>query len=244
MEFKGRVVVVTGSGKGIGEGIARAFCEEGASVIITSKHLDECIRVATSMGRLKGRAIPIKCDISEIVEVKSLFAQIKKQFGRVDVLVNNAGIYPFAPFEKMTENDWKNVIDVNLNGTFYCTKAALELMTSGSIINISSIAGVRGFASMTHYCSTKGAIDSFTEALALELAPRIRVNAILPGLIITPGTQVLGKQMLNEFAKKIPMKRAGLPSDIANMALFLASEKASFITGQNFIVDGGETVSG
>ncbi len=241
MEFNNKVVVVTGARKGIGEGIAKKFYEEGANVIVASRKIDECKKVCDSL-KGKAKAVPMKCDISKTKDVKYLFLKIKKMFGKVDILVNNAGIYPFKSFSEMTEKEWKNVIDVNLNGTFYCTKEALKLMKQGSIINISSIAGIRGFSTMTHYCTSKGAMNQLTTSLAMELAPNIRVNAILPGLILTPGTEVMGKEFLDNFVKNIPMKRAGLPEDIANLTLFLASEKSSFMTGQLIVSDGGQTV--
>lgn len=242
MKFNNKVVVVTGAGKGIGKSIAEEFCKNGAIVIVSSRKLDECNDVCKELKKTKGQAIPIKCDISKQKEVKTLFLKIKKKFGKVDVLVNNAGIYPFKPFSEMTEKEWLTVIDVNLNGTFYCTKEVIKLMKKGSIINISSIAGIRGFPMLSHYCTSKGAMNQLTTSLAMELAPNIRVNAILPGLILTPGTQVLGEKGLEEFVKKIPVKRAGQPEDIAYLTMFLASQKSSFITGQLIVADGGQTV--
>jgi 3-oxoacyl-[acyl-carrier protein] reductase len=241
LEFDKKVVVVTGSAKGIGKSIAEEFFKEGATVIVSSRHLDECKSVCSKL-KGKGKAIPIKCDISKKQDVKKLFNKVKKDYKKLDILVNNAGIYPFVPFNKLDDKQWEKTININLNGTFYCTKEASKIMKKGSIINISSIAGIRGIESVVHYCSTKGALNSFTQALSLELAPNIRVNAVLPGLIITPGTKSLGKKTLDYFINSIPMKRAGQPIDIANLTLFLASEKSSFITGQLFVSDGGQTV--
>lgn len=241
MEFKDKIIVVTGAGKGIGKSIAEEFCKKGAIVIVASRGLDECNQVCKNLKKEKGKAIPIKCDISKPTDVKALFLKIKKKFGKVDVLVNNAGIYPFKPFKEMTNKEWNTVIDVNLNGTFYCTKEAIKLMKKGNIINISSIAGIRGFPMLSHYCTSKGAMNQLTTSLAMELAPNIRVNAILPGLILTPGTKILGEDGIKEFVKKIPVARAGVPKDIANLTLFLASKKSSFITGQLIVADGGQT---
>lgn len=242
MEFIDKVVVVTGAGKGIGKSIAEEFCKNGATVIVSSRKMNECKEVCSGLKKEKGKAIAIKCDISKQKEVKALFLKIKNKFGKVDVLVNNAGIYPFKPFSEMTDKEWNTVIDVNLNGTFYCIKEAIKLMKKGSIINISSIAGIRGFPMLTHYCTSKGAMNQLTTSLAMELAPNIRVNAILPGLILTPGTAVFGKKEIKDFVKKIPVGRAGVPEDIANLTIFLASEKSGFITGQLITVDGGQTV--
>ncbi|MDP3052426.1 MAG: SDR family NAD(P)-dependent oxidoreductase, partial [bacterium] len=173
----------------------------------------------------------------------NLIKKAVEKFGKLDILVNNAGIFPFTPFLKMTEADWDKVLNVNLKSVFMCSQAAAEIMKDGGkIISISSIAAFVGFEGLTHYCASKGGVSAFTRALALELASKkINVNAIAPGAIDTPGAAS------NDEAKKqtivvIPWQRMGLPEDIANAVVFLASDRADYITGQTIVVDGGYTL--
>jgi len=166
------------------------------------------------------------------------------------VLVNNAGLYPFVPFEKMQESDWDKVMDVNLKGIYFCCREAIKTMPEGGrIISISSIASLIGFSGLTHYCASKGAINGMTRALALELAlKKITVNAVAPGAIETPGSsqpdqpRTANDAVTQQTIAMIPLKRMGQPEDIANAVAFLASEKSSYITGQVLVVDGGWTV--
>lgn len=165
----------------------------------------------------------------------------------MDILVNNAGIYPFKPFTEMTEQEWDRVLNVNLKGVFYFTKAALPKMIErrrGKIINIASIAGsVVGFPNLAHYAASKAGIVGFTRALALEVAQYgINVNAISPGPILTPSTKVLDEETYEQIRRSIPLGRWGKPEDVANLTLFLASDRSDFITGQNIVIDGRYTV--
>jgi 3-oxoacyl-[acyl-carrier protein] reductase len=246
MKLKDKVAIITGAGQGIGKEIALTFAREGAKVVVTDITGKEK-EVAEEIERMGGEAIALKVDVSKMEDAKKMAEEALKAFGRIDILVNNAGIYPSKPFVEMTESDWDKVINVNLKGTFNCTKAVVETMIKqkyGKIINITSIAGtVVGFPQLTHYCASKAGITGFTRALALELAPYgINVNAIAPGPIETPGTQALGKEAYENFKKLIPIGRWGKPEDIANLAVFLASDESSNITGQVIVSDGGYTV--
>jgi 3-oxoacyl-[acyl-carrier protein] reductase len=246
MKLKDKVAIITGAGQGIGKEIALAFAKEGAKVVVTDITGKEK-EVAKEIKKMGREAIEVKVDVSKMEDAKRMAEEALKAFGRIDILVNNAGIYPFKPFVEMTESDWDKVINVNLKGAFNCTKAVVETMIKqkyGKIINITSIAGtVVGFPQLTHYCASKAGITGFTRALALELAPYgINVNAIAPGPIETPGTQTLGKEAYENFKKAIPIGRWGKPEDIASLAVFLASDESSNITGQVIVSDGGYTV--
>jgi 3-oxoacyl-[acyl-carrier protein] reductase len=189
--------------------------------------------------------LAVKCDVSNKADVDNLINEASKKFKNIDVLVNNAGIYPFVTFDKMTEKDWDKVLDVNLKSIFLTSKAVLRAMSSGGrIINISSIASLVGFEGLVHYCASKGGINGMIRALALELAPKkITVNAVAPGAIDTPGaTSAMDEKTRKQTIALIPWARYGLPEDIANAVVFLASEKSDYITGQVITVDGGWTL--
>ncbi len=242
---KNKTVVITGAGRGIGQGIALAFAKEKYNVVVSDLNMEDCEKAAGEIKGLGADSLAIKCDVSKESEVKNLMAKTVRKFKKIDVLVNNAGIFPSVPFFKMTEADWDKVLNVNLKSIFLCSRAALDSMPEGGrIINISSIASFVGFEGLVHYCASKGGINSMIRALALELASKkITVNAIAPGAIETPGAM----KSLTEEARKqtiaiIPLARFGLPEDIANAVLFLASEKSDYITGQTIIVDGGWTL--
>ena len=242
MMLKNKVAVVTGARQGIGLGIALALAKEGCNVVVSD--LENCETALEQVKKEGVLGLAIKCDVSKKQEVESLFEQAKKEFGKVDILINNAGIFPFIAFDKMTESDWDKVIDVNLKSIFLCSKEALNIMPDGGrIINISSIAGFVGFEGLTHYCASKGAINSFVRALALEVASKkITVNAVAPGAIETPGASMGSDEQKQQTIKAIPLNRMGQPQDIANAVVFLASNNADYITGQTIIVDGGWTL--
>jgi len=246
MKLKDKVAIVTGAGQGIGKGIALALIKEGAKVVvsdITEKRND----VVKEIEKLGGEAIAVKADVSNRKEVEEMAKVTIEKFGKIDILVNNAGIYPLKPLIEMEEEDWDKVLNVNLKSVFNCTKAVLPKMVeqkSGNIINISSIAGaVVGYANLVHYASSKGGMLGFTRAAALELAQyKIRVNAIAPGAILTPGAKVVGEDVLEQMKQSNPLKILGEPEDIANLVVFLASDESRYITGQLIVSDGGNTI--
>ncbi|MEO0144579.1 MAG: 3-oxoacyl-ACP reductase family protein [candidate division WOR-3 bacterium] len=243
MKLKDRVAIVTGAGQGIGKSIAISLAEEGAKVVVTDvsgKEKDVALEIGEN-------ALYFKLDVANYQEVQSVVKEVWERFGRVDILVNNAGIYPFKSFDEMTEEEWDKVIQINLKGVFNCTKAVLPYMKIqkyGKIINISSIAGTFiGFPNLTHYCATKAGIVGFTRALALEVAQYgIYVNAIAPGPVETPGTQILDTTIIERIKQAMPIGRWGKPEEIAKIVVFLASEDSSLITGQVIVADGGYSI--
>ncbi|MDA3815013.1 MAG: SDR family NAD(P)-dependent oxidoreductase [Patescibacteria group bacterium] len=242
MENK-KTAVVTGAGVGIGKGIALALAKEGYDVVVSDINQENCQQVADEISKVGARSLALKCDVSNSDDVRELFVNSVNEFGKIDVLVNNAGIYPFISFEKIEEADWNRVMDVNMKGVFLCSKEAARIMPEGgNIINISSIASIQGFSGLVHYCASKSGVNGMIRALALELAPKkITVNAVAPGAIQTPGAQ-MSEENQKQIIAGIPLARIGQPEDIANAVVFLASEKSSYITGQVIVVDGGWTV--
>ena len=244
----GKVVVITGSGKGIGKATALAFAKEGYSVVTNDKNAKPVEDVAKEIIDKGGTAYSIRADISDPAEVDQLITGAIEKFGRIDVLVNNAGIQNPKEFLEMSVEEWKKVIDVNLTGTFLCSQRAAKYMAKqggGVIINISSVHQVIPRPLYAHYAASKGGVKLLTETMALELADKnIRVNAIAPGAIETD----MNKDIMADIKKKrellsmIPMHRMGKPEEIAGMAVFLASDKAKYVTGATFFVDGGLTL--
>ncbi|MFH1779865.1 MAG: SDR family NAD(P)-dependent oxidoreductase [Candidatus Micrarchaeota archaeon] len=242
--LEGKVALITGSGKGIGAGIAETFAKEGAKVIIADIDLDSAEKTAKKIG---SNAITVKCDVTKAKDAENAVALAVKKFSKLDILVNNAGIFPMKSFKEMNDATWSKTMQVNIEGVRNCTTAAVKQLEKqgkgGKIINISSIAGIKGYANLTHYCTTKAGLLGFTRALALELAPlKINVNAICPGLIDTPGVRSgLNEKAIQQYSATIPLKRPGKPEDIAWGCVYLASEESSFITGQSIVIDGGQT---
>jgi NAD(P)-dependent dehydrogenase (short-subunit alcohol dehydrogenase family) len=222
-----------------------ALAKEGCNVIVSDIDQTNCQAVAKELESFGIKSMGQKCDVSNIEEVKNLFDVAQKEFGGLDVLVNNAGIYPFVPFDQLKEADWDKVLNINLKSVFFCSQQALKIMPEGSkIVNISSIAAVLGFAGLTHYCASKGGVSSMTRALAVEVASKkITVNAVAPGAINTPGAQGSGEETKQQTIAAIPLARMGEPEDIANAAVFLASEEARSITGETLLVDGSRSVA-
>lgn len=240
--LKDKVAIVTGAAKGIGRGIALVMAQEGAKVVVSDLNEAECLEVVAEIEKLGGEAIAVKCDVSIKAEVDALISAAMTKFGQLDIMANNAGIYPFKPFEEITEEGWDKVMAVNLKSVFLTSQASAKVMKPGSkIVNISSIAAYVGFGGLVHYCASKGGMNGMTRALALELATKkINVNNVAPGAIETPGaTGAQTEEMKKGTIAVIPAGRMGVPEDIANAVVFLASDKAGYITGQTLVVDGG-----
>ncbi len=249
MNLKGKVAVITGSRRGIGRAIAEAMAKAGANVVISDIDQTDCEKTAQEIKEKYGQdTLAVKTDVAKKEEVDNLIRKTVDKFGKIDILVNNAGIAPFKPFIDLTEEDWDKVLDINLKGCFLCAQAAAKEMIKnkyGKIINIASVAmgqmGI-GFPNLAHYCASKGGIAGLTEELTLELTPQgINVNAIAPGVIETPMTKNL---LTDETTKKgilarLPKGRLGQPEDIANAAVFLASDDADYICGAVLVIDGG-----
>ena len=242
--FENKIVLVTGAGRGIGASIAKRFASEGAEVIINYSGNDEAAqKTVDEITAIGGQAQKYKCSVNDSESVKVMIDEIIKKFGRIDILVNNAGITKDGLMLRMTDEDFDRVIDVNLKGTFNCTKYVSKYMLkqkSGKIINISSVVGLSGNAGQVNYSASKAGIIGITKSAAKELSSRgITVNAVAPGYVDTDMTKVLSDNIRNEILKNIPLQRMGNVEDISNCVAFLASEDASYITGQVISVDGG-----
>lgn len=247
LNLKDKVVVVTGAAKNIGRGIASGFAREGATVVIADILQEEGEQTAKDlMEQYKTPAHFIQCDISNEEQVKALFQETVSRFGKLDVLVNNAAIYPFKPFFEMTGEDWQKVHAIDMLGVFLCTREAAKLMgPGGKIVSISSTSSIRGEPILCHYSASKGGVNAFTRSVALELADKkINVNVVAPGGVVDMSKELPKERVefINQFAEKIPWKRMGSPEDMANAVLFLASNKADYITGQVIVVDGGVSI--
>jgi NAD(P)-dependent dehydrogenase (short-subunit alcohol dehydrogenase family) len=248
----GKVALVTGAASGIGRACAEVLAREGAVVVLTDLQPGE--DVAAGIRAAGGKASFHKHDVTDEARWSAIVADVAKQHGRLDVLVNNAGIAVAGLVTDLTLDQWRHQMAVNVDGVFLGVKCALPLMRKtgkGSIINISSIAGLRGAANLSAYCTSKGAVRLFTKSVALECAMMgdgIRCNSVHPGIIETPiwGQVVPGTNEPLDLdamsSARVPLKRKGVPSDIANAVLFLASEDSSYMTGEEMVVDGGMTV--
>ena len=272
MKLEGRVALITGAGSGIGRAVARLFAHEGARVVANDLHAMTAKETVESLGAQAGAARAIQADVADSGQVKAMFAEIEREMGTLDVLVNNAGIAGTSAAERerllqrsdarimemvsgqgvtthwditqdMTDEAWLRMIGVHLNGTFFCTREALRLMSHqnrGAIVNMSSVAGLMGLENVPHYSAAKAGILGFTRAVAREVGSRnIRVNAICPGFIDTPMTQQMSPLMRQAVTMRTPLGRWAEPEEVAKTALFLASDDSSFFTGQWLSPNGG-----
>ncbi|NLI89465.1 MAG: 3-oxoacyl-[acyl-carrier-protein] reductase [Epulopiscium sp.] len=241
--LKDKVALITGGGRGIGKAISLLFANQGAIVAVNyTSSKDEAISLVKEIEELGGQAIAVKADVANSLEVKSMIDGIVDKYGRLDILVNNAGITKDMLLLRMTEAEFDDVIDVNLKGVFNCTKHASKAMikNGGSIINMSSISGLVGNIGQSNYSASKAGVIGFTKSVAREFAGRdLRVNAIAPGFIDTDMTDKLSEGIKDNLLTNIPMGRMGRPEEVANTALFLASDLSAYITGQVIGVNGG-----
>jgi NAD(P)-dependent dehydrogenase (short-subunit alcohol dehydrogenase family) len=243
----GKVAVVTGAGTGIGVGIVEALAAAGAAVVISYNSSAEGAESLAARLREQGARVLVQpCDVRDYAQVGALFAAAVAAFERVDILVNNSGITEPHSLLEMTPEEWDKTLNINLRGNFFCTQHAARLMiaqgSGGRIINLSSVHGFAAAPDHSHYEASKGGINLFTKACAIELAPHnIQVNAIAPGAIEVPRFFTFDNYDREEWGERIPAGRVGMPSDIGPLAVFLASEGASYITGQIIWVDGGMT---
>ena len=242
--LKGQTAIITGASRGIGKATALRLAKEGANVVIVyTSNTESAEKTAEECRKAGVTAIAVKCDVSDAAECAEMFDEAKKITGKIEILVNNAGIVRDGLLMRMKEEDFDAVVKVNMYGTFNCMKAASKLMLRqkyGRIISISSIAGVRGNAGQVNYSASKAGIVGMTKSLAKELASKnVTVNAIAPGLIETDMTKGMPEEARNKLAEEIPVKRVGSPDDIAGVCAFLAGPDSSYITGQVISVDGG-----
>lgn len=241
--FEGKVAVVTGAARGIGQAIAKRLAQEGADVVICdlqAEWLAETAGIVQGFGR---KALPLAVDVGNSEAVNACIAEVVKVFGKVDIMVNNAGITKDTLLVRMSDEDWDAVLRVNLKGTFLFSRAVAKHMMkqrSGAIVNIASISGIIGTAGQANYAASKAGVIALTKSTANELAARgVRANAIAPGFISSKMTDALSEEVRNQYLSRIPLGRFGTVEDIANAVVFLASEQSSYLTGQTLNVNGG-----
>ena len=243
MSLHGRVAIVTGAAQGIGRAIAEALAQAGADIVVADLDPGRSHDTVTAVEKSGRKALNVKVNVAEASDAKALVEQVLKAWGKIDILVNNAGITRDGLLLRMKEDDWNLVMQVNLNGTFNCTKAVLQPMTKqryGRIVNIASIVGVMGNAGQANYSASKAAVIGFTKTVGREYASRnVTVNAVAPGFIDTAMTHGLPADVKETLQKQIPLGRLGTPADIAAAVRFLVSEDAAYITGHVLHVNGG-----
>ncbi len=241
--LSGKVSIITGAAQGIGEATALKFAREGAIVIVCDLNEAAVEAVVKKCQALGAQAAGFRMDVTQRAEVDAVVAKVQERFGRIDTLVNNAGITMDARLVKMTQAQFDKVIDVNLRGVFHCTQAVAEIMInqgSGAILNASSVVGLYGNFGQTNYAATKFGVIGYTKTWSRELGPKgVRVNAVAPGFIATPILESMPEKVLEGMKAKVPLGRLGKPEEIANVYAFLASDEASYINGEVIEVSGG-----
>ncbi|XJZ28872.1 SDR family oxidoreductase [Bacillota bacterium Lsc_1132] len=246
-DLKGKVAIVTGGGRGLGQQIAEGFAEAGANVVVCSRRVEACEQVSENLKKLGVDSIALKCDVSNPEDVKQVVEQTMEKFGRIDILVNNSGASWGAQVEEMPLEAWQKVINTNVTGTFLMSQAVGKVMLeqqSGKIINIASVAGLKGsnpkYMDAIGYNSSKGAVITFTKDLAVKWGPKgIYVNAIAPGFFPTKMSKALIEQGREAILEGTPLRKFGSENDLKGVALFLASRASDFVTGEVIVVDGG-----
>ncbi len=247
MRLAGKRALVTGSSQGIGAEVARLFAKEGAHVVVNHRpsaaHSDYVVKAIRRSG---GKAFAVHCDVADPASVSAMLGEVERELGGLDILVNMAGLSDRSIWNvsipRVTLDMWKRVFAVDTFGTFLCTQGALRLMKHGSVVNVASTPAISGDSEGLVYASAKGAVISMTKMLAKVAAPRVRVNCMAFGSIETAWVDWLDEKQLEAYKEAIPMGRLGRPIDAANLALFLASDESSFITGQVIVLDGGEVL--
>jgi 3-oxoacyl-[acyl-carrier protein] reductase len=243
MSLNGKIALVTGAAQGIGRDIALGLAKDGADVAICDVNLEAAQKTAGDIEAMGRKSLALKANVAASADVIAMIDQTVEKFGRIDVLVNNAGITRDGLILRMKDEDWDLVLSINLKGAFLCTKTALKHMTkqrSGTIINIASIVGAMGNAGQANYVASKAGLIGLTKTIAREYANRnVTANAVAPGFIDTAMTQALSEQVRADLAKQIPLGRLGSSEDVANAVRFLASPAAAYITGQVIHVNGG-----
>ncbi len=243
MLLENKVALVTGAARGIGKAVALTLAGEGADIAVSDVNLEGAESTAEEIESLGRRTLISRVDVSKIKEVNETVDKILDKFGRIDILINNAGITADSLLIRMKEADWDKVIEINLKGAFNCLKAVAKPMMkarSGKVVNMASVIGLIGNVGQANYAASKAGVIGLTKSLARELAPRgINVNAVAPGFIKTPMTEKLSDEVKEEMCKRIPLNRFGAPEDVAEVVLFLVSDRAAYVTGQVINVDGG-----
>ncbi len=243
MELAEKIALVTGAAQGIGKAIALLLARHGADVIVSDINLEKAEETSKEIEGMGRRTLALKVNVADPGDVERMVETIIEKFSRIDILVNNAGITRDRLILRMSVEDWDAVLDVNLKGTFNCTKSVIRHMSrqkSGKIVNIASVVGMMGNAGQANYAASKAGVIGFTKTIAREFAQRgININVIAPGYIQTPMTEVLPEKAKEELKKLIPMGRLGQPEDVAQAVLFLVSEASSYMTGQILNVNGG-----
>jgi len=235
--------LITGAAQGIGKSIALLLAQNGANIVVSDINLERAEETAKEIESIGSKAMAVKVDVANLKEVEQMVEAVLEKFGKIDILVNNAGITRDKLILRMTEEDWDAVLNVNLKGTFNCTKVVVRHMAkqrSGKIVSIASVVGEMGNAGQANYSASKAGVIGLTKTIAREFAQRrINVNAIAPGYIETPMTEILPEKVKEELKSLIPMERLGKPEDVAEAVLFLVSEESNYITGQVLNVNGG-----